>query len=110
MQNFAGTATYRRAVTVEAGWLQQGTRVVLDLGAVHDMATVSVNGRTLPPLIATPFRVDLTGLLRPGSNDLVVAINNTLQNAMLDPKAPGYKLLKPVPAGLVGPVTLEASR
>lgn len=110
LQNFAGTATYRRTVSVNAGWLQQGSRVTLDLGAVHDMATVSINGKVLPPAITAPFKVDLTGLLKPGPNDLAVTIANTPQNAMLDPKAPGYKMLKAAPAGLVGPVVLDASR
>jgi hypothetical protein len=110
LENFSGTATYRRAITVDPAWLQQGKHVTLDLGAVHDIATVSVNGTTLPTLIAAPFRVDLTGTLKPGANDLVVTIANTPQNAMLDAKAPGFKMLKPVPAGWAGPVALKAGR
>lgn len=110
LARFAGTATYRRTVSVDPAWLVQGTKVTLDLGAVHDMATVSVNGRALGTAISAPFRIDLTGALRPGANDLVVTVANVPQNAMLDAKATGYKMLKPVPAGWVGPVILEASR
>jgi hypothetical protein len=110
LARFAGTAAYRRSFTMEPGWLAQGTRVMLDLGAVHDMASISVNGHALPPLITAPFRVDITDGLRAGANDLVVTVANTPQNAMINAKDPSYAKLRPVPAGLVGPVALEAER
>ena len=34
--------------------------VILDLGDVKNLATVTVNGRTYPPLWRPPFRVDVT--------------------------------------------------
>jgi hypothetical protein len=107
LKAFAGTGTYRQTFTLPAATLARGSRVILDLGEVHDMATVSVNGKALQPAITMPFRVDLTGAVRAGANQLTIAITNTPQNAMIDPKAPGYKLLKPVPAGLVGPIRVE---
>ena len=111
LASFSGTGSYRRRIQVEPGWLTGGKRrIVLDLGAVHDMATVSVNGRALQPAISAPFRVDITDAVHAGANDLTIAIANTPQNAMIDPKLAGYKMLKPVPAGLVGPVTIEVSR
>ena len=110
LKAFSGTGTYRRTFTLDAAALVKGSRVMLNLGEVHDMATISVNGKQLPPLITAPFRVDVTDAVHPGANDLTIAIINTPQNAMFDPKIAGYKLLKPVAAGLVGPVTLEAVR
>ena len=107
---FAGNANYRRTIDVDTAWMTSGTRVFLELGAVHDMATVTVNGHALPPVFTAPFHVDLTSALRSGANDLVVTVANTPNNAMIDPKAPGYKSLKPVPAGLVGPVALVVKR
>lgn len=110
LARFAGNGVYRRTIRVGAGWLKAGQRVLLDLGKVHDMATVSVNGRALPPVITAPFLVDITKAVRAGDNDLSITVANTPQNAMIDPKASGYKNLKPVPAGLIGPVTLEIER
>jgi hypothetical protein len=107
LKTFSGIGTYRHAVTLKPGTLAKGTRVILDLGTVHDMATVSVNGKQLPPAITAPFRVDLTGAVRPGTNELTIMVANTPQNAMVDPNAAAYKLLKPVPAGLIGPVVLD---
>jgi hypothetical protein len=84
--------------------------VFLDLGKVHDMAVVTLNGRALPPAITAPYRVDLTSALRAGKNTLAIAVYNNPNNAMLDAKAAGFKLLQPVPAGLVGPVRVEVER
>lgn len=108
--SFSGKATYRRTFEVDAAWLTPGRHMMLDLGQVHDMATVTINGRVLPPVITAPFRVDLTAALHSGVNHLVVTVANVPNNAMIDTLAPGYKDLKPVPAGLVGPVTLVVER
>jgi hypothetical protein len=110
LSRFAGTATYKRAINVDAGWLTKGTNVILDLGKVHDVATVTVNGQSVPTLFSAPFRVDVTKLVRAGKNDISVAIANVPQNAMIDPKDTIYKKLTPVPAGWVGPARLEAQR
>ena len=59
VRHFAGHATYRqKAVDVQAR--KAGARVILDLGDVKNLATVTVNGRTYPPLWRPPFRVDVT--------------------------------------------------
>ncbi len=111
LASFSGVGTYRRTLQIEPAWLANGKpRIVLALGGVHDMATVSVNGRTLQPVITTPFEVDVTSVVHAGANDLTIAVANTPQNAMIDSKAAGYKMLKPVPAGLVGPVAIEVRR
>jgi hypothetical protein len=110
LTQFAGTGTYRRSITVDTGWLTKGTKLVLDLGQVHDIATVTINGRSLPTMFSAPFRVDVTGLVRAGKNDLSVAVANVPQNGVINPKDPAYKKFKPVPAGWTGPVRLEASR
>ena len=56
---FAGHATYRQTM-VDAEPRPANMRVVLDLGDVKNLATVTVNGRTYPPLWRPPFRVDVT--------------------------------------------------
>ncbi|EZP74118.1 Alpha-L-rhamnosidase [Sphingomonas paucimobilis] len=110
LAGFAGEAVYSRSITVDPAWLAAGTKLTLDLGRVHDMATVTVNGRTLPPVIASPFRADLTGALKPGVNSLTVTIANVPQNAMVDPKSASFKKLQSIAAGWLGPVRLTASR
>ncbi|WP_242123603.1 glycosyl hydrolase [Sphingobium sp. Sx8-8] len=110
LARFAGSATYSRSVRIDPAWLKRGGHVWLDLGQVHDMATVSVNGRQLPPVIGAPFRMDLTSALKSGDNALAITVDNVAQNSMIDPAVAGYDKLKPVAAGLVGPVVLESVR
>jgi hypothetical protein len=110
LAHFSGTGIYRRSFQVPPAWLERGRSITLDLGRVYDMATVTINGKRLPSSITAPYRVDLTGDLRPGRNDLEIAIANTPENAMIDPAKPGYKNLKPVPAGLIGPVSIEVTQ
>ena len=110
LARFAGSGTYKRSIMVDAGWLTRGTKFVLDLGEVHDIATVAINGRSLTPIFSAPFRVDVTGLLHTGRNDLSVTVANVSNNGLLDSNDQTYKKLKPAPAGWSGPVRLEATR
>ena len=63
---------YRRSITVPAGW--QTKRVLLHFGAVDYRAKVWVNGRMAGEHEggSTPFRFDITPLLKPGANSLIV--------------------------------------
>lgn len=107
---FSGIGRYTRTMSLRPGWLAPGRRTVLVMANVHDMATVTVNNRTLPSLISAPWRVDITDALSTGANRIEIAIANVPQNAMIDPKQPGFRDLKPVPAGLDGPVSLRSMR
>ncbi|GGT25104.1 glycosylhydrolase-like jelly roll fold domain-containing protein [Streptomyces griseoviridis] len=96
---FSGSGTYTTTVDVDRARLD-GRRVLLDLGEVRDIAAVTVNGTGLPPLLWAPFVTDVTGLLVPGANRLAVKVANTLSN----------ERNKPLPSGLLGPVTLRFRR
>ncbi|GGJ44351.1 glycosyl hydrolase [Streptomyces brasiliensis] len=96
---FSGSGTYTIGIDVERSLLD-GRRVLLDLGDVRDVAGVTVNGTQLPPLLWAPFTVDVTGLITPGHNRLDVRVSNTLSN----------ERNKPLPSGLLGPVTLRFRR
>jgi hypothetical protein len=100
---FSGQATYERTVRLA---VKPKGELWLDLGEVHDMAKVSVNGKAFPPLIG-PFRVEIGNALKAGDNTLRITVLNTPNNAAVDPSVPALKLLKPRPAGLIGPVRLS---
>ncbi len=102
--DFSGEAVYSTSFPIEKAWLRPNTRVLLDLGTVHDIAQVQINGADCGMLIAAPFQVDITRALKPGVNALVVRLFNGPNNAMMDPKVPGLKNLTLKPAGLTGPV------
>src|SRR5450755_1295804 len=63
---------YRRAVTLPADW--KGRRVLLHFGAVNYWSMVWVNGKLAGSHEGgnTPFTFDVTPLLRPGANILIV--------------------------------------
>lgn len=104
--DFSGQGTYSVDVTLPPDWLQAGHEIDLELGTVHDMATVSVNDRKAATLISPPFNANLSTLFRAGRNTLAITVFNSPTNAMIDSKLPGLKNLKPQPAGLLGPVKL----
>lgn len=60
-------ATYRRQITVPAGWA--GARPVLCFGAVHHRAVVRVDGVQVAEHVGgyTPFEIDLDDVLAPGA-------------------------------------------
>jgi hypothetical protein len=80
---FSGTATYTIQVNVPAEALQPGRRFDLDLGAVGDIATVSVNGTPQGVWWNPPFIRDVTDALKPGSNTLEIAVTNTWHNRLV---------------------------
>ncbi len=67
---------YRRRFTVPAAW--KSKRVLLHFGAVAQRATVFVNGRHAGSHEGRweAFDLDITDLLRPGSNEIVVGAND----------------------------------
>lgn len=115
---FSGAATYSRTVTVEAGDLASGRRIMLDLGSVRELATVTINGSTVGTAWHAPYRLDVTDKLRSGSNKVEIEVINLWPNRLIGDKQPGatpvtyapqspYKADSPLlSSGLLGPVNL----
>jgi len=115
---FSGVGTYVQDLTVKKAWLKPGQRVELDLGEVKELATVSVNGKAVATTWHAPYRVDLTGALKPGKNTVTIAVTNLWPNRLIGDKQPGakpvafapgstYSAKSPLlPSGLLGPVRL----
>ncbi len=114
---FSGTGTYTKTIEAPAGWFRAGTHLWLDLGDVKNLAQVSVNGKPLGILWKTPFRVDVTGAMKPGSNALEIRVTNLWVNRLIGDQQPGiakkytyttqqfYHADSPLlPSGLLGPV------
>ena len=80
---FSGTATYEKEIEISADRLLAGRELWLDLGAVKNIAEVSLNGRNLGVLWKPPFRVDLTAAAKPGVNQLEVKVTNLWPNRLI---------------------------
>jgi hypothetical protein len=125
LKHFAGTAIYRTTFHLPR---EPRGEVFLDLGNVCDVASVAVNGKPAGTVFEVPFRVEVTGLLRDGKNEIVIKVANRTENAIApvaaDWKGPGrwpgyffvnraYQDYDPSraqvhPSGLLGPVQLLA--
>jgi hypothetical protein len=64
---------------------------MLDLGELRDVAEVSLNGHSLGVLWNPPFRVDITGAVRPGENQLHVKVANLWVNRLIGDAQPDVK-------------------
>lgn len=117
LQYFTGQGHYRLNFSLADGYLKPGLTLDLDLGDVHDVAEVWINGRRATTLLLPPYHLDATAYLRAGNNHLEVVVQNTLRNRMvLDGRLgdPNFVIFKNrdfwLPSGLLGPVRLSAAR
>ncbi len=76
---FSGTATYSKKFEMS----DLKSPVILDLGNVHDLARVRLNGRDLGVLWQAPFRVDVSSALKIGVNQLEIAVSTTWHNRLV---------------------------
>jgi hypothetical protein len=120
---FSGTATYHKRIDAPREWFKPGAKVLLDLGAVKEIAEVTVNGKPVGGILwKLPFVVDVTAALKPGSNELSVKVTNLWPNRMIGDLQPGvtktytwtdfwpFKADSPLlESGLLGPVTVWSS-
>lgn len=114
---FSGTARYRHSFEIDS--LGSGC-VCVDLGKVMVMGKVFLNGTCAGGTWTPPYRVDVTGLIREGTNTLEIEVANNWMNRLIgDQRLPSgqRKTWTPVnpwtasselqPSGLLGPVVVE---
>ena len=89
---FSGTATYSKDFVAPQSWFRPGAKVLLDLGAVKEIAEVSVNGRAVGGILwKPPFRADVTSAFKPGVNHLEVKVTNLWPNRIIGDEQPNAK-------------------
>ena len=115
---FAGTGTYTKRF--RAPGRLAGTRVLLDLGQLWELAQVRVNGKPAGIVWTPPFRLDITKYVHPGENTLSIGVTNLWVNRLIGDQQPGVKekyTFTTIPtygpdaplrlSGLLGPVRIE---
>jgi hypothetical protein len=110
---YSGPAIY----TATFHYARTDKHVLLDLGAVHDIATVTLNGIDCGT-VWTGNKLELTKAIRQGDNKIKITVTNTWNNRLTGnehlpenqrrtwttaPKRPDGSLL---PAGLLGPIKI----
>ena len=114
---YSGTAEYRKTFDLPVG---DGGKLFLDLGELHNLARVHLNGQDLGLVWSAPWRVDISSAVKQTGNILELDVVNTWANRIIgDLNLPLDQRLtwvvKPhftvkstlLPAGLLGPVTLQ---
>jgi hypothetical protein len=118
---FSGIATYATTFDAPRGW-RPGRALWLDLGEAREVAEVTLNGKVAGYAWHAPYRLDVSGLVRPGRNVLQVRVANLWVNRLIGDAQPGarrvawtamptYRPDAPLRrSGLIGPVTLLGKR
>lgn len=119
IRHYSGTAVYAKTFTASSA---KDQRVYLDLGRVEVMAQIQLNGRDLGIVWKTPYRVDITDVLKTGDNALEVRVVNLWPNRLIGDQSlpqdkrftrttwnPFKKDSPLLPSGLMGPITIQAA-
>ena len=115
---FSGTACYNSVFTISSGALANLEEARIDLGTVHVMAELIVNGHNAGLLWRAPFlSPDLLPWLHEGENTIEVHVTNLWVNRMIGDRQKGEAPVTQIrrfynagdqllPSGLLGPVKL----
>ncbi|CAM3610278.1 glycosylhydrolase-like jelly roll fold domain-containing protein [Marinicrinis lubricantis] len=95
-EHFSGTVSYE----IDLEWIPDipYSDVILDLGEVHELARVFLNGEEVGVRMWKPYRLSVQEQLQVGLNKLRVNVTNSLSNRY-DKES--------LPSGLMGPVRIE---
>lgn len=80
---FSGTATYTIPFIVSKKQIKTGERMILSLGDVKNMASVTVNGKQMPITWKAPYECDITDAVKAGENNLTIEVTNLWRNRMI---------------------------
>jgi len=115
---FSGTASYSTTISLPARPASSQRRWALDLGMVHELAVVYLDGRLLGTAWHAPFKIMLPADLKGGAHALEIQVDNLWVNRLIGDRQPGatevafapqspYSANSPlVPSGLIGPVRI----
>lgn len=77
---YSGHAIYTKSVEVTQDYLDDETKLILDLGEVKHFAEVWVNGELVKSFSWGPYDVDISEFVRSGTNDISIVVANMQVN------------------------------
>jgi hypothetical protein len=81
---YSGTAVYENSFDLpQSAISNRQSPILLDLGSIRELAEVRVNGKFCGITWTPPFRVDITGAVKPGSNQLEIEVVNFWPNRII---------------------------
>ncbi len=115
---YSGTANYKTTFLLDK--LPENGELYLNLGEVAVMAEVKINGKKIGGVWIAPYRLNISGFVQEGENELEVEVVNLWRNRLIKdkmlPAAEKYTWTvvedikageEPHSSGLLGPVTIE---
>lgn len=118
VQHYSGTIEYKTTFNfVQASGSTKGHQTIVDLGEVHDIAELWLNGELIGTRLAAPYSFDVSENIKSGNNNLRIVVSNTWRNQLIfdnqrakpdkktwttNPPKQHEKSLEP--SGIVGPV------
>ena len=126
LRAFSGTAVYRTEFTLPRP-PDRDQGLVLELGGVHAVAAVRLNGQAAGLLWSVPYRLDVSAHLRAGTNVLEIEVDSLPANRVAAQARTGVPRVRyhdidfvdiryrpfdpagwaPVPSGISGPAQLR---
>lgn len=119
IKHYSGKAFYHNSFNLNNTEINK--KITIDLGALTSMAKVTVNGKYAGGVWTAPYRLDITDLVKEGSNNLKIELVNNWMNRLIgDSNLPEgnsktwttfnpYTFEDPLqPSGLFGPVTISS--
>jgi hypothetical protein len=106
---YSGIATYRKTVNLAKA---PAGKTYLDLGVIHDMARVRLNGQDLGVVWCAPWRMEVTGAIKAGDNQLEIEVVNRWANRLIGDKQPADANVRTVecPPGFFGGQQFKTGR
>jgi hypothetical protein len=118
---YSGTAFYNNTFQIDKN--PKNEKITIDLGELTAMAKVTVNGKYAGGVWTVPYRLDITDLVKEGTNELKIEVVNTWVNRIIgDMKLPveerqtwaphlPYNAKSPLQSsGLFGPVKVNKEK
>jgi hypothetical protein len=110
---YSGIVPYKTVFQVENRKERLGSeRMYLDLGVVHDLARVILNGKDLGVVWTAPWHVDITDALKEGDNQLEIQVANRWPNRLIGDEFLPYDGVKDgqLPSWLTGDTPRTSGR
>jgi len=117
IRNYSGTVIYSKQVNIIPEEPFSNAWLVID--SLHDIASVTVNGKECGTIWTAPYQLDISKALTVGANTIEIAVTNTWHNRLIaDERLPADKRItfttapfrlkdKPLlPAGITGTVKI----
>ncbi|HSO85114.1 MAG TPA: glycosyl hydrolase, partial [Draconibacterium sp.] len=78
---YSGIATYKKSFGI-SNIESKNTKYCIDLGVVNDIARVKLNGKDIGVIWCAPWRIEISGALQEGTNELEIEVANRWINRL----------------------------